>query len=76
MNETMQSPFVNINTLAEFKKALREHKLPLYVWVSWEGNDGSYIEVSRAKFLHGIGAHHPVTTIQAEVRLGDGIYIG
>ena len=73
-----------LSTLGEFKRALRQHKLPLYVWCAWEGDDGDYIEVSRAAFLRGIGAAVSFDRggkcdghqIHFDVRPGDGIYIG
>lgn len=47
-----------LSTLGRLKEAIKECK-KLYVWCNWQGDDGDYIEVSKAAFLRSINANTP-----------------
>lgn len=48
----------NIKTIGQLKSAFKSCA-KCFVWVCWNGEDGDYVEVSKASFLRSIGADTP-----------------
>jgi hypothetical protein len=69
MTETIQ-----LHTLGALREALRDYpRLPVYVWVRWHHDDGSYVRVSRAGLAQ---SENRLAVFNATVDPHCGIYVG
>jgi hypothetical protein len=59
-----------MKTIGELKKTLKTVR-SVYVWVTCYGDEGEYIEVSKAALLRAVRDNDPQTRFNGEIRDGD-----